>query len=88
VDGERVGKVEQGVDEVLAKTSSMYPDRAEHTQVRQSASTPDLAARHLGDGLRHCERSEAIQNLSAEAVWIASLHRRKIASQFVASSSQ
>jgi len=23
--------------------------------------------------LRHCERSEAIQNLSAEAVWIASL---------------
>ena len=22
--------------------------------------------------LRHCERSEAIQNLSAEAVWIAS----------------
>jgi len=23
--------------------------------------------------IRHCERSEAIQNLSAEAVWIASL---------------
>jgi hypothetical protein len=23
--------------------------------------------------LRHCERSEAIQNLSAEAAWIASL---------------
>src|SRR4051812_28250418 len=31
---------------------------------------------------RHCERSEAIQNLSAEKVWIASSHLRKIASQF------
>ena len=32
--------------------------------------------------LRHCERSEAIQGLSAEAVWIASSHQRKIATQF------
>ncbi|WP_208753157.1 hypothetical protein, partial [Bradyrhizobium genosp. SA-3] len=31
---------------------------------------------------RHCERSEAIQSLSAEAVWIASSHQRKIALQF------
>jgi hypothetical protein len=31
---------------------------------------------------RHCERSEAIQSLSAETVWVASSHQRKIASQF------
>ncbi|AWO93658.1 MULTISPECIES: hypothetical protein [Bradyrhizobium] len=31
---------------------------------------------------RHCERSEAIQTLSVEAVWIASSHQRKIATQF------
>jgi hypothetical protein len=31
---------------------------------------------------RHCERSEAIQNPSAETVWIASSHQRKIATQF------
>src|SRR5437763_8765221 len=51
--------------------------------------TPD-APRHGDDGLsmatlsprRHCERSEAIQNVSAEAVWIASSHQRKIATQF------
>ncbi|MDD1530598.1 hypothetical protein C7U92_25220 [Bradyrhizobium sp. WBOS7] len=32
--------------------------------------------------LRHCERSEAIQNHSAEGFWIASSHQRKIATQF------
>ena len=31
---------------------------------------------------RHCERSEAIQSVSAEGLWIASSHQRKIASQF------
>ncbi|MDA9506385.1 hypothetical protein XI09_17445, partial [Bradyrhizobium sp. CCBAU 11386] len=30
-------------------------------------------SRGLDSLLRHCERSEAIQNLSAAAVWIASL---------------
>jgi hypothetical protein len=31
---------------------------------------------------RHCERSEAIQTISADGVWIASSLQRKIASQF------
>ncbi|MET4029212.1 hypothetical protein ABIB94_000286 [Bradyrhizobium sp. JR7.2] len=32
--------------------------------------------------LRHCERSEAIQAVSAEGFWIASSYQRKIALQF------
>jgi hypothetical protein len=32
-----------------------------------------MLAEGLSHALRHCERSEAIQNLSAEADWIASL---------------
>ncbi|SDH62335.1 hypothetical protein SAMN05216338_101172 [Bradyrhizobium sp. Rc2d] len=31
---------------------------------------------------RHCERSEAIQTVTAAAVWIASSHQRKIVPQF------
>src|SRR5947209_15125205 len=59
-------------------------------------AVPDWATLHLGYNapvcadpkshgratFRHCERSEAIQNLSAEAAWIASSHQRKTASQF------
>ncbi|OSJ22025.1 hypothetical protein BSZ19_46285 [Bradyrhizobium japonicum] len=40
----------------------------------RAASRPGLERGGRGScALRHCERSEAIQNLSAAAVWIASL---------------
>ncbi|WP_271569494.1 hypothetical protein, partial [Bradyrhizobium sp. CCBAU 11386] len=43
-----------------------------HTDAVRGPSTPSLRA----------QRSEAIQTISAETVWIASSHQRKIASQF------
>jgi len=45
------------------------------------ATSSQCCARCIRDA-RHCERREAIQNLSAETVWIASPHLRKIATQF------
>jgi hypothetical protein len=58
---------------VSDRVSAVAADKAFDTN-------PDVMAGHddrmYGTSLlpdRHCERSEAIQNLSAEAVWIASL---------------
>jgi hypothetical protein len=64
-------------------TSSFYFSNPEIPRaVAGSMMMAERTTTALSPIQRHCERSEAIQSASAERLWIASSHQRKIASQF------